>query len=64
MRHCTVERQTIEDGRSFDVVVAFADEGIECGDTVELGGLYIGGGFQPRAGVIAAAIVQTDDEPA
>jgi len=60
MRYCITERQIAEDGRFFDVVVAFADEGIECGDTVELGDLYIGGGFQPRAGVIAAAQAPSD----
>lgn len=62
MRHAVVERQTIEDGRTFDVVVAFTDDpaAIECGDGVAIGDLYIGGGFSPRAGVLLAAEASED----
>ena len=55
MKFCTVERQAIEDGREFDVVVAFGDEGFACGDHVQIGDLFVAGGFLPRAGVLLAA---------
>lgn len=55
MKCCIIERQAIEDWREFDVVVAIVAAGIPCGDSVEVGDIYVGGGFQPRAGVLLAA---------
>ena len=61
MKFATIERQAIEDGREFDVVTAFAETGVQCGDNVQIGDLYIGGGFQPRSGVLLAATLPQGD---